>query len=115
MNDLATAVYDFLAIIEVGILLYVIRQVQNDRINNLDPPWVRISRHATFTAAELFLCLSIYFQGRLWEPSWMDVGLIGLGDAILSVNVISLHLRAPPAPQRGIRAPMVYVRRRTML
>ncbi len=115
MNDLVTALYDIMAIVEIGILLYVIRQVQNDRINNLDPPWVRRSRHASFTAAELFLCLSIYLQGRAWEPSWVVVGLIAFGNLILAVNIISLHLRAPPSPQRGMRAPMVYVRRRTIL
>lgn len=109
-------VYDILAVIEIGILLYVIRQVETDRINNLDPPWVRQARHGSFTLAELFLCFTIYSQGWLWEPSWIVNGLIGLGDLMLSINVISLHKRAPPKSQGGIRIPSgAAVRRRTIL
>ena len=104
MNSLTAAAYDILAIIEIGILEYVIRQVDNDRINNLDPHWVRWARRGSFTGAELFLCATIYCQGWLWEPSLFDVGLIGFGDLILAVNVISLHLRSPPSKGHGYQA-----------
>jgi hypothetical protein len=104
MNSLISAAYDILAIIEIGILEYVIRQVDNDRINNLDPHWVRWARRGSFTGAELFLCATIYFQNWLWEPSLFDVGLIGFGDLILAVNVISLHLRSPPNSGNGYPA-----------
>lgn len=97
MNDLMTTVYDVIAILEIGILEYVIRQVDHDRINNLDPPWVRWARRITFSSGELFLCFTIYCQEWLWQPSLIDIGLIMAGTLILAVNVISLHLRTPPS------------------
>ncbi len=97
MNDVA-AVYDIVALIEIGILEYVIRQVDFDRINNLDPVWVRWARRCTFTGGELFLCFTMYSIGWLWEPTWIDVGLLSAGCLILAVNIISLHLRAPRNP-----------------
>jgi hypothetical protein len=104
MNDLAAVAYDIIAIVEIGILEYVIRQVDLDRLNNLDPPSVRWARRGTFTGSELFLCFSMYSAGWLWQPSWMVVGLNACGALILAVNIISLHLRSPPRHQSGYRA-----------
>ena len=103
-NDPVALVYDLIAMLEIGILEYVIRQVDLDRLNQLDPWAVRWARRVTFTGAELVLCLSMYSIGWLWEPSWMVVGLNGCGALILAVNIISLHLRAPPRNQSGYRA-----------
>ena len=115
MNDVVSLVYDLIAMLEIGILEYVIRQVDLDRINQLDPPAVRWARRVTFTGAELVLCLSMYSIGWLWEPSWMVVGLNGCGALILGVNIISLHLRAPPRNQRGYRSSPAHWWRRTSL
>ena len=107
MNNVA-AVYITLALLEIGILEYVIRQVDFDRINNLDPAWVRWARRMTFSGGELFLCFTMYAIGWLWDPTWFDVGLLAAGCLILAVNIVSLHLRAPPSPGHGYRTHMAY-------
>lgn len=116
MTDLATRLYDIAAILEILILAFVISQVDRDRINNLDPRWVRLARKTSFLGAQLFLGATMYCQSWLWQPCWFDFGLIAFGDLILGVNIISLYLRSPPRSGHKYHPPMVRAfLRRTLL
>lgn len=103
MNDPVAIAYTILTIFEIGIFEIVIRQVDGDRINNIDPQWVRWARRVSFVSAELYLCFTIYAIGWLWQPDPIVLGLIFFGDLILAVNIISLYLRTP-RNQGGYRA-----------
>lgn len=110
MNELVIAVYDIVAFAGVLLLMYVIRQAQNDlHLTRTDRPQVAKARKATFFADAAYVLLTIFFQDYwLVHPSvvmtgLVVTGLVGGGMAILAVSVVSMHERAPPQNQSGYR------------
>lgn len=110
MNELIVATYDLAAFAGMFLLIHVIRQAMNDiHLNRTDSPWVIKARKRAFFADAAFLLLTVCFQDYwLRDPSLIAVGIVTIGlvtggIAILAVNVISLHMRAPPQNNSGFR------------
>jgi hypothetical protein len=104
MNNLVIALYDFVAFSGVLLLMYVIRQAQNDlHLNRTDRPRVMQWRKITFFADALYVLLTIYFQDywlahlSVVVTGLVVTGLVGGGMSILAVSVVSMHERAPPS------------------
>lgn len=103
MNELVIAIYDIAAFMGVLLMMYVIRQAQNDlHLNRTDRLQVAMARKATFFADALYVLLTIFFQDYwLTHPSVVVTGLVVTGHivggmSILAVSVVSMHERAPP-------------------
>jgi hypothetical protein len=103
MSDIIVAVYDAAAGLSMLLLMFVIFQAINDmHIKRTDPESMQIQRKLAFFSAAAFLGLTVCFQ-RYWllQPSVISVGLVTTGFLagliwVLSVNALSLHMRAPP-------------------
>jgi len=104
MNNFVFYVYAFSVMVEMIVLESVIRQVDFDWLNNRDPEWVRWARRSTFLAGQIYLVITVIRAWfGFWVPTWDSIGLIWAGIFILSVNVISLHLRLPPKISGGYK------------
>jgi len=120
MNNLVIAVYDLVAFAGVLLLMYVIRQAQNDlHLNRTDRPQVAKARKVTFFADAAYVLLTVFFQDYwLVHPSvvmtgLVVTGLVGGGMCILAVSVVSMHERAPPSNgtiSRSYRIPSSWFR-----
>ena len=108
MNELLTVVtviYDIVAFSGATLLMYVLYLAINDlHLNRTDHPSVIKARKNVFYADAIFLVLTAIFQ-NYWLTS-IPIGLVAIGfvlggEAILTVNVVSLHMRAPPNPGHG--------------
>ncbi len=104
MNDAIVFVYDSSALAGALFLMFVIRQAMNDlHIKRTDPPEVQNARKLAFFSAAAFLLLTVVFQDYwLIHPSVFTVGIVATGLVggaiwILAVNIVSLHMRAPPS------------------
>ncbi len=96
------AIYDFLAICGMLLLVVVAAQADNDRqLKRWESPGLRQARRASFLVAEVFLLWTVLVQGWLWEPSLIAAGNLVPGMLILAVNAVSLNSRAPPDQQQG--------------
>lgn len=111
MNNLVIAIFDFVAFAGVLLLMYVIRQAQNDlHLNRTDRPGVMKARKATFFADAAYVLMTVFFQDYwLVHPSVVMTGLVvtGLvagGMSILAVSVVSMHERAPPSSGHNYEA-----------
>jgi|KBSMisStaDraftv2_1062788.scaffolds.fasta_scaffold52961_3 hypothetical protein len=110
MNELVIAFYDLVAFSGVLLLMYVIRQAQNDlHLNRTDRPRVMHWRKVTFFADAVYVLLTIFFQDYwLAHPSVIVTGLVVTGHvaggmSILAVSVVSMRERAPPSHGHGFR------------
>lgn len=104
MNNIVVALFDVVAFGGVLLLMYVIRQAQNDlHLNRTDRPNVMMARKVTFFADAIYVLFTMYFQDFwLVHPSVVITGLVVTGHiiggmAILAVSVVSMHERAPPS------------------
>jgi hypothetical protein len=110
MNEIAIAIYVVVALAGALLLMSVIFQASNDlHLNRTDHPSIIKARKNAFFGDAIFLTLTVVFR-EYWlvHPSviatgLVAAGLVGGGIMLLVVNVISLHMRAPP-PSDGHRA-----------
>ena len=115
MTDPHVIAYGIVAMACMVVLEVVIRQVESDELNQRDPLYVSTARRLTFLTAQAFLFVTA-FAGALglWQPSWVDVGLVLISVLILAVNIVSLHLRSPPPDPHGSQV-LTPARRRPVL
>lgn len=107
MNNLVVALFDIVAFAGVLLLMYVIRQAQNDLIlRRNDRPGVLQARKWTFYGDAMYVLLTIYFQDYwLVHPSVVVTGLVVTGHllggmSLLMVSLISMQERDPASGLR---------------
>ena len=105
MNELVIALYDIVAFGGVLLLMYVIRQAQNDlHLNRTDRPRVMHWRKMTFFADAIYVLLTIFFQDywlrnlSVVTTGLVVTGIVAGGMSILAVSVVSMRERAPTDP-----------------
>lgn len=87
--------YNVVALLGVFIIIYVMQQVENDRVGRVDPPFVHLFRRFAFTVTALALCYSIVADD--WHRSLPVLFIVTAGVLNLAVNAVSLHMRNPPS------------------
>jgi hypothetical protein len=102
MNELVIASFDVVAFGGVLLLMYVIRQAQNDlHLRRTDRPRVLQARKAMFFADAAYVLLTVFFQDYwLRHPSVIVTGLVVTGHllggmSLLAVSLVSMQERAP--------------------
>ncbi len=85
--------YTIVALIVVGLLMYVMQKTEHDRINKVDPVRLQWFRRLSFIASALVLLYSI--SSTDWQMTCLV--LVSASGIILAINAVALHLRAPPA------------------
>jgi hypothetical protein len=92
------SVYDVIALIGVGLSLYVMQKTEHDRINKVAPEWLKQVRRGSFIGMALLLCNSI-----INDAGWFSLVLIVCsGIFALLINAIALMLRVPPNNRYGV-------------
>lgn len=87
--------YNVVALAGVFIIIYVMQQVEHDRVGRIDPPFVHQFRRFAFTVTALALCYSVVDDG--WHRSLPVFLIVAAGVLNLAVNAVSLYMRNPPS------------------
>ena len=124
MNDIIITLYVLTASILMFQLAFVLRQAINDNyLRQNDSPGVILARKASFATGFFFVPLTVILKDYWLVPA-LNVNIvvsIGIGTVltalnviaigILSVSMVSMRQRAPPAAEHGFpgHAPHVHV------
>lgn len=103
MTNWVEVTYDIVALLGVGLVIYVMQKVEHDRISKVDPVFLQWLRRLAFICSGLALCYSIVSPD--WQRSLPILTLVAAGVMNLGVNAVALHLRAPPIKGFGVRHP----------
>jgi hypothetical protein len=84
--------YMAVALFVVGLLMYIMQKVEDDRWSKTDPLWLQWFRRFSFCCASLVLLYSIH------SVDWQKTAfyLITASAVILFINALALHLRGTP-------------------
>jgi len=93
-------IYDIVALIVVGLLIYVMQKTEHDRINKLDSHLLQWFRRLGFTGGALILLYSISSEN--WQMSCLL--LVGASGIILGINAAALYMRTPPTTGHRMRS-----------
>lgn len=99
--------YVAVALVGIGVTIFVMQLTERDRVNRLDSPFVCWLRRGAFTGINVALCYSLWCEE--WRPSAPVLGLVSAGVLVLIVNAIALWLRNPP-PHRRVDQPAPHMR-----
>jgi hypothetical protein len=99
MTDWVSFAYTGVALFVASLLMYVMQKVEYDRWSKTDPLWLQWIRRFAFVIAALVLLYSI--NSTDWRMT--SLLLISASGAILFINAMALHLRAPPHGGRIVR------------
>jgi hypothetical protein len=102
MTSWVEVTYDIVALLGVGLVIYVMQAVEHDRISKVDSLPLQWFRRFAFICSGLALCYSVI--SPYWQRSLPILVLVAAGVMNLLVNAIALHLRAPPKAGFRMRA-----------
>jgi predicted membrane-bound spermidine synthase len=90
--------YVVVALVGIGVTIFVMQLTERDRVNKLDAPVVCWLRRGAFTGINVALCYSLWCDE--WKPTLPVLGLVSSGVFVLIVNAIALAMRNTPRTPR---------------
>jgi len=101
--------YYVTALIGSVLIVFVMLKTEKDRINRIDPAWVKNARRGAFAAVDLALLWTVIDQAKQVPLSFIVVVEIAL--ILLVINAFALHFRVPPDVNAKRYAVPAFVRR----
>jgi len=92
MTSWVSLAYVIIALFVVGLLMYIMQKVEDDRWSRTDPIWLQWVRRFAFVSTSLILLYSI--QSIDWQLTCFL--LVTASAVVLFINALALSLRAPP-------------------
>ena len=99
MTSSVSAAYTIAAFIVVGLLVYIMQKVEDDRWSKTDPLLLQWIRRAAFVGT----AIALLYSTQSTDFQLVNLILVSASGVILFINAIALALRAPPKNKGKMR------------